>query len=991
VHKELQPPPAIDKTSGAESEADVFVMPCSAAQKRFWVLEQILPGNPALQIPIALHLSGPLEADLLERALDAIVARHEILRTHFELIEDEPRQIIAPEAKLKLRRIEAGAVPPAELPEAMRQQMLAEVRQPLDFFPAPLLRATLVRFGAEDHLLMLTAHHIVSDGWSNGILVRELALFYHAFRRAEPASPPPLAIQYADYAVWQESWLRTPDFQKQLDFWNELLAGDPPVLDFPTDFARQTKAAQAPGAVLETLLLPAALTGELRQFCRTEGVTLFMVFHAAYVVLLRRYTGQRDFLVGTTAANRNKPELEALVGLFANILMLRSKIPPAASFRDFLAAERELVLGAFANHEAPFERVLELCQKETGGRAKIALQTHILYQKAFMQPATGGDLTLQPLRSVSPGSSFELTFGIVERAEGIRLQMEYRTSLFEGATLRRLLQHFQALLASAVSQPETDVDNLPLFAEGEREELEFRLSAAPAGDPRPPFDPAAISAQLDRELELHFQVPAAPPFLPCPELPPGVFLIALDERGRLLPLGIPGDLHLGHRQAELTAPAAEIVSGPSDSSSPVPLVKTGFIGRNREGGAVSIWGRTEDALIHQGFRLHRLARRETPRPAARRSDPERVSMQSLLHEQLLEIWREILHVPDLTIDDNFFDCGGTSFLALRMMLQVGQLCGRPLPLSLLLTGATIAHLTRFIIAAEKEGEAETPLIPLRTAGTRGPLFFLHGDWAGGGFYCRKLAEALGPDQPFYALPPYHRYEQRILTMEEMAAHHAAAIRERFPHGPYLLGGYCIGATVAMEVGRQLAGTGETVAQLFLVDLPTGGGSTTRWCWPWIDRLGDLRGWTVEEKIDFLDRYAVAARRWIRSPWKAKWAAFRRRSPLAREEDAAEANPIGPEPDSSEEELLRGLDYSLYFLAHRLHRFEPLSLPATFYFPSATPPAFLARLAAVSRMDPAKYRVEMVPGDHTTCVTKHTADLGENMRQTLDSLAGTIPG
>jgi condensation domain-containing protein/thioesterase superfamily protein/phosphopantetheine binding protein len=933
---------------------EMFVMPCTVAQQRFWMLEQISPGNTALLIPIAFQLSGPLDAALLQRALNAIAARHEILRTHFEVIDDEPKQVIAAEGSLPLGRSDPGPVAPETMEELMRREMLAEAHRPLDFSRAPLLRATLVPLAAEEHLLMLTAHHIACDGWSNGILVRELAAFYDAFRHEREAALPPLTIQYADYAVWQNGWLSTPAFRGQLDFWKEMLAGDLPALDFPADFSRQAAAAQAPGAILETLLLPGGLTESLREFCRQEGVTPFMILYSAYVALLHRYTGQDDFLVGTTAANRNRPELEPLIGLFANLIIPRSRVPAGITFRAFLAAQRELLLNSFANHEAPFEKVLE-----EAGRG-IALQTHFLFQKAFMQPDAGGGVQIQPLRSVSPGSTFELAFGIVERAsEGIRLQMEYRTSLFQGAVIRRFLHHFQALLESIVAHPDTALDDLSIFAAGEREELESRL-AGPRRDV--PFDPASILAGFDRQLEIHLGQEAAPPFLSPVELPPGVVLIALDAKRRLLPLGIPGDLYLG----------------PSGSSIDA-LVKTGFIGRNTEGSA-ALWGRADDVVVHQGFRVHRRAIRpasSTPPPVV----SGRASMQNILHRQLLDIWEKILKVPDLTIEDNFFECGGTSFLALRMMIEAGKLHGKPLPLSLLLTGATVAHLTRYILEAQRDDSANRPLIPLRTEGSRPPLFFLHGDWAGGGFYCRQLADAFAADQPFYALPPYRRTEPKILTVAEMAAFHLAAIREHTPHGPYLLGGYCIGATVAVEMARQLIAQGETVGHVFLVDPPVWSGPAVRRFWPWIDRLGNLRQWDLEKKIDFMDRSVISVNRWLKNPWREKWAAIRRRLPLPKS-TPSDGGSAATEPEFIGEELLEGLDYSLYSLAHRLYRATPLSIPATFYFPEATPDAGLGRLSSASRLDPARYKVERLPGDHTTSMTRHIDVLAQKIAHVL---------
>jgi pimeloyl-ACP methyl ester carboxylesterase len=1043
---EVTAPPA----QSASFEGEVFVMPCSISQKRFWMLEQMSPGNTALNIPIALKLSGPLDVQILEQALNAIVSRHEILRTHFALIDEEPRQVISSHVAFKLHRIDWGNLPPEQHAARIRQAMDAEAQQPLDLRHAPLLRATLLRLAPQESVLMFTAHHIISDGWSSGVLVRELGLFYDALRQDRPADLPPLAIQFADYALWQEEWLKTPEFQKQLDYWREAFGeGDLPVLDFPTDFQRQ--AGQGTEAILEGLLLPQALSEALKRFCLEEGVTFFMLFFNAYFILLHRYTGQARLMIGTTAANRNKPELEALIGLFANILILHSEVPGDMPFREFLVRQRDQSLASFANHEAPFEKVLEELQQRKTLPTPL-LQTHFLFQKAFMQPVACGDLTIRPLHSISPGSTFELTFGIVERQEGIRLQMEYRTSLFQPETIRHLLQHFQALLESIVAHPETPLDALPLFAGDEREKLESALYPQPATSAST-FDPSALLQDLARQLDTHFQKDTTP-FAPPADLPPGAFLIALDFQLRLLPIGIPGDVYFGHPSLN-----SEDVLGPSDAAVPVPLFKTGFLGRNNEDARVELWGRPEDFVRVQGFRfnvrvietrlrlhpdvaeaavaIHPQASDRNklvgyivpksgamlssddlraflrgkisdfilpsailsvsclprdahgdllvdqlplPMPSARQAATDHVPMRAILHQQLLEIWEGLLKTSGLTIDDNFFECGGNSFLALRMMLQVEKLCGRPLPLSLLITGATVANLASYIVETANGSEIDTPLIPLQTRGTKPPLFFLHGDWAGGGFYCNRLSAQLGNDQPFYVLPPYHMREEKLLTIQEMAAWHCAAVRKQSPHGPYFLGGYCIGAAVAMEMARQFIAEGETVAHLFLIDPPVWAGPWFRRLWPLADKIGDAQKWTVEKKIDFFDRYLVSLIRWGKRPLAAKLASLGHRLGL-KIASASSADDLA----SDDAELVDSFAYTVYFLAYRLYSLQPLPVPATLYFPESTPAARLAGLSRSSRMDPAKYTIEMLPGNHTTCVTKHTAALAEKIKERLDSL------
>jgi acyl carrier protein len=1007
---------------------ETFVMPASVSQKRFWLLEQISPGNTALNIPIAFELAGPLDVAVLERALQAIVDRHESFRTRFELIDGEPHQIISSRSRLKLEKIPAGS-PADSRDERIRHAMDVEARRPIDFSRAPLLRAVLVELAPTDHVLMITQHHIISDGWSNGIIVRELAAFYDAIRRDEPVTLPPLAIQYADYVLWQEEWLKTPEFRQQLDYWRAQLAGEVPVFDFPTDFPRQ--ATQPTDAILETRLLPAALTDALRRVCQEEGVTLFMIFTSAYAALLHRYTGQSRLLIGTTAANRNRPELEALIGLFANLIVLPADLTGAMTFRDLLARQRDRSLGGFANHEAPFELVLQELQR--AGTAKVPMHTHLLFQRAFMQPATCGDLTIRPLRSVSPGSTFELTFGIVERvAEGIRLQMEYRTSLYRAGTIRRLLLHFQQLLEAVTAHPETPLDEIPLFAENEREEIEARLASAL--HEKGTVDRAAILADLDRQMDTYLQGGQGT-FAPV-TVPSGVALAAMDDHGRVAPVDIPARIHLAMPGAQAPEP-------------------TPFLGRNVEGGGIELWGREDDLIRVLGFRFNRRAVEVQLRlhpqvadaavaliapgnrlvahvvlrngasvmpsdlrdwlkgrvsdllvPAVIRvvtelvrdrdgnlliePDPADdlaaskigapVPLQALVQQQMLEIWERLLKTPELTVDSNFFESGGNSFMALRMMTEAEKLFRRPLPLSLLLRGATVRDLAHHILEGANEQGAD--VIAVQPAGSRLPLFFLHGDWIGGGFYCNRLARDLGDDQPFYALPPYHMREEEIVTMREMAAYHIAALRKERPHGPYLIGGYCIGATVAIEVARQLLEEGEIVAHLFLVEAPLWGGVFLRGLWPWTDRVGDQLGWNLEKKIAVFDRTAVAFGRWWRKPAGAKIATLLNRVGFKLPLAEAVAEEAGAEDDFGGAEILDGLDFSTYCITYRLHRFTSLSVPATFLFPEVTPAARVAEAGRLSRLDPALLNIEIVPGDHTTCITEHTASLADAIRRTI---------
>lgn len=1045
--------PSFPAEDAAKQGDDVFVMPCSTAQQRFWLLERLSPGNTALNIPLAAEITGPLNIPILEEALDAIVQRHEILRTNFALVDGEPKQVIKNEVHLHLAIVNLGHTPPDQHDRLIEQEMITEAARPLSLAQAPVLRATLLRLTSERHVLMLTIHHIVCDGWSNGLLILEVGVFYDALLHKKPVKLPPLPLQYADYALWQQEWLKTPQFKKQLEYWQETLGGSLPILDFPTDHPR--RAGQPYAAFIESLLLPTGLTHALKRLCVDLDITLFMVLFGTYVALLHRYTGHTQFIIGTTAANRNRPELENLIGLFANPLVLRPEISGEMTFRQFLTQLRDHSLSVFAHQEVPFEMILEEMQSNKKGASKPWIQTHFIYQKAFMQPATYDDVHIRPLRSVSPGSTFELTYGIVERAEGIRLQMEYNTTLFEKPTIRRLLLHFQTLLESIVENPDTPVSEMTLLSGEERTRLWPQLPART--DAIPAVDPAAVVLDLQRQLDAHFEK-AATVHGAMIEPPPGAVLVALDSHLRQLPAGLMGEIYLGGVSSE-TAEGIKLVSGPVDSPSPIPLLQTKFMGKNREDGKVELWGLAHDFAQIGGFRanlrqikanllrhpeiveavvtvlqqppeedrivcyvvvrpgtppmekelraslkaeigdyflpahiltvlsLPKNAQGEVaidllPKPGAqaKSAGDDHVTLGGILHQQLIEIWLDILKVPSLTIDDNFFTLGGSSLLALRMMTQVEKLCGRPMPLSLLLTGATIANLARHIVDTNRD--STLPLIALQPKGTRPPLFYLHGDWAGGGFYCNRIAQKLGEDQPFYVLPPYRNEEQKILSMEEMAAHHIAILRKQQPHGPYLLGGYCIGATVAMEMAQQLVRDGETVSHLFLVDPPAGGATWMQVSWHLVNLLGNAQGWSLQRKIDIYDRYCTSLARWLKRPLSRKLTSITRRLgihvPPPTQQGIALVDSSGDDI-----EILDSLEYAIYFLAYRLYKLRPLSVPATLYFPQSVRPEIAAKKSRGSQLDPNKYDLEVLPGNHETCLSKHASVLAAKMKEALE--------
>jgi len=444
-------------------------LPLSFAQQRLWFLDQLEPNSPIYNIPTAVRLSGKLDVGALDATLDALVQRHESLRTTFSEHAGSPVQVIAPQVSLPLVCVDLTGLPVASREaEAMRLAM-EEARKPFNLAEGPLLRATLLRLDEAEHILLLTMHHIISDGWSMGVLVREMAALYQAFAAGQPSPLPELPIQYADYAHWQREWLQGEVLEKQLAYWRERLGDEPPVLELPTDRPRPAVRTNR-GASL-TATLPARLLQDLNALARQEGVTLFMVLLAAFQTLLSRYSGQTDISVGTPIAGRRRPEIENLIGVFINTLVMRTDLSGKPTFRELLARVKEVALGAYAHQDIPFEMLVEKLQPERDMSRSPFFQVMLILQNA---PTGGFELPALALEQipVDPGTAtFDITFSAVEMPEGLHLTVEYNTDLFDEATIRRMVGHFETLLGAAAAAPDTRITDLPLLTEAERQQI----------------------------------------------------------------------------------------------------------------------------------------------------------------------------------------------------------------------------------------------------------------------------------------------------------------------------------------------------------------------------------------------------------------------------------------------------------------------------------------------------------------------------------------
>ncbi|MFP2934407.1 condensation domain-containing protein, partial [Pyxidicoccus sp. 3LG] len=442
-------------------------LPLSFAQQRLWFLHQLEPASTAYHMPAALRLTGPLDASALQRALFELVRRHESLRTSFKSVENTPVQIVSDAPVSLLQLIDLSTLPgDAREAEALRLAE-QEARKAFDLANGPLLRASLLRLGEREHVLLLNMHHIVSDGWSMGVLVREVSALYEGLRQGRTVSLPELPVQYADFAVWQRNWLRGEALEAQRAWWHKHLAGAPAALELPTDFPRP--AVQSFRGAAVAVHLSSSVSNALKSLCQKEGVTPFMALLATWQLLLSRYSGQDDITVGSPIAGRRVAELEGLIGFFVNTLALRTRLEDNPSFRQVLTRVKETTLGAFAHQDIPFEKLVEeLAPARTLGRSPL-FQVMFALQNAPTPHLALPDLAIDSLPLENTTARFELELNLSEASAGFSGSLTYNQELFSKPTAERLSRHFATLLEGLVNQPERPFHHLPLLSAEERQ------------------------------------------------------------------------------------------------------------------------------------------------------------------------------------------------------------------------------------------------------------------------------------------------------------------------------------------------------------------------------------------------------------------------------------------------------------------------------------------------------------------------------------------
>ena len=434
--------------------------PLSFAQQRLWFLDRLEPDNPFYNVSTAVRMAGIINPRVIEITFGEISRRHEVLRTIFLIKDGQPFQVVSPTAGQELILVDLTGLSGNVRVSETKRLAIEEAHWPFKLSSGPMFRTTLLQLDQDENALLLTMHHVIADGWSVGILMRELSVLYRAFVSGNPSPLPELPIQYVDYALWQKQWLSGEVLNEQLEYWRTILEDAPSGLQIPTGLPR--RAVQRFRGATQSVWVPYSLSDALRRVSLAEGVTVFMALLVVFKTVLYRYSGQEDIVVGTGIANRNQPEIEGLIGFFVNMLAIRSNFSGKPSFRTMLRRVQEVTLGAYAHQDLPFERIVQELQP-----IRDLSRTPIFQIAFFLQnaPMTGPDLpglALTPLALERKSTHFDLTMYVMETEAGLLVSLEYDTDLLDASTIGQFLHHYKTVLESVVSDQDQPLIRISL-------------------------------------------------------------------------------------------------------------------------------------------------------------------------------------------------------------------------------------------------------------------------------------------------------------------------------------------------------------------------------------------------------------------------------------------------------------------------------------------------------------------------------------------------
>jgi hypothetical protein len=468
--------PAFAPTFGALGEP-LYRFPTSLAQQSFWYLDRLEPGNPCWNIAVRFRIIGALDVSVLERSINEIVHRHEVLRTSFALIDGVPAQIVHSDGIIPLPVDDLSHLTSPARDEEEERRTIAEATSPFDLKTGPLLRARLLKLAEREHMLLVAVHHIVSDGWSIGIFSDEVGAHYQALLSGNQAAVPELALQYADYAVWRNEQGQNPAAAQHRSYWQTKLA-DLRACEIPPDHSRPP--IRTHNAYILSVVLPTGLTNSLTALARKQGCTFYTLALTALKMLIAHYTGQRDVYVGTLLAGRDRVDLESLIGVFINTIILRTDLSGDPPFFELLARVQKTVEEGMAHQDLQFQQVVEALRLKRDPNRPTVYSINFIYQRDFVKPLTFAGLSMTPVPSKSPGAIYDLNFFMVERSDGWRLSCEYDCDMYDPVRVNRMIGQLRHLFVEIAENPNRKMS-----------EFEFPNDV---GDPLPPFVPRSNSA-----------------------------------------------------------------------------------------------------------------------------------------------------------------------------------------------------------------------------------------------------------------------------------------------------------------------------------------------------------------------------------------------------------------------------------------------------------------------------------------------------------------
>ncbi len=485
---------ALTSQTDLSMQQDIYAFPASFAQQGLWYIDQVNPHSTTYNLFSTLHIRAAVNRDALARSLQAIIQRHEVLRTIFVAHEGQLMQLILPQLEIPLAVVDLEFLPETKRQTEMLRLANAEVQKPFDLAHGPLLCTTLFQLGAQEYLLLLTIHHIIYDGWSANVFFRELAENYHAYLKDQPAVLPELSVQYADFSVWQREWLQDERLDEQLAYWKQQLAGTPAILELPTDRPRPTISTFRGSQRL--FQFSKSLTEAIKALSRQEHVSLFTTLVASFQTLLYRYTGQDDLLLGTDTANRTQAGTEDLIGFFVNTVVLRTDLSGNPTFHELLGRVREVILEAYAHQDMPIEFLARELRPDRSSGQNPFFQ--VMLSLDLSSPTLPPDWDLVPMELKTGSTKFDLSFEIQERPEGLLLFLEYNTDLFDEQTIARMPGHWQRLLEGIVNDPHQHLADLPLLTDAEWQQQIIVWNATAADFPAHRCFPQLFEDQVAR-------------------------------------------------------------------------------------------------------------------------------------------------------------------------------------------------------------------------------------------------------------------------------------------------------------------------------------------------------------------------------------------------------------------------------------------------------------------------------------------------------------